>query len=340
VVIPHRNAFDRWSGRGRVFVAMLLLAMPVVLAAGCGQHALETGFADPGKTQLQFYAPPGATVTVKTCPPRSHQIAPESIFGHRLENTPEERCVFNLAPGRYEFKYTTAEGLPGVSIYGELIVYHANFHEARVFQRRSFIPVMLPSTYYQKIEITRDEVFPYRGEKYTTAIDEDDLQRLMQGDVVEKVFFVADLERAEKLRGRTERDIAVCEREIEYANARWDLAYQDFRMDVDDPVANFWRTDRKFIRWEKKRQELRQELEDLEAKLKRIKDLLAGDRVLARAPRIRRGMLALATEEVVEPHRDVVDAADDLGEVLLVMRIGGRHMQWGDPRRELMAYGQ
>ena len=57
-----------------------------------------------------------------------------------------------------------------------------------------------------------------------------------------------------------------------------------------------------------------------------------GDHVL-----IRKGMLVLATEEVVASHRDVVKAAEELGEVLLVMRIGGRHMDWSDPSRELAA---
>lgn len=313
---------------------MLLAVVAMVGVAGCG-HPLETGFSDHGQTQLLFYAPPGATVTVKTCPPRSHQIAPESVFGHRLENAPEECCVFNLAPGRYEFKYTSAEGLPGVSTYGELIVRHANSHEARVFQRRSFVPIQLPSEYYRKAAVTGDEIFPYRGEAFATAIDEYDLQRLKLGDVVEKVFFVADLEDAEELLRETEQDLAVIEREREYADARFNLAHLDFQMDVGDSMSRFWRTDRKFIKWEKKRQELRQEQEELEARLSRIQAILDSDHVLTR-----RGMLVLATEEVVLVHRDVVDAAEDFGEVLVVMRIGGRHQQWGDPRRELAAYGQ
>ena len=41
---------------------------------------------------------------------------------------------------------------------------------------------------------------------------------------------------------------------------------------------------------------------------------------------------------VVESHKDVTSAADDIGEVLLVMRVGGRHRHWGDPGKELAAY--
>ena len=52
-----------------------------------------------------------------------------------------------------------------------------------------------------------------------------------------------------------------------------------------------------------------------------------GDHVL-----IREGMLTLATQEIAEPHEDVVESTEDLGEIMLIMRLGGRHMQWGaDP---------
>ena len=46
-----------------------------------------------------------------------------------------------MAPGQYEFKYNAAEGLPGASIYGELVVRHANWHTSASFQRRAFIPI-------------------------------------------------------------------------------------------------------------------------------------------------------------------------------------------------------
>jgi len=306
----------------------------VAALAGCSQHPMEPGFADQGRTQIQFFAPPGATVTVKAgCSTRSHQIAVYGPFENRLEQSPEEFAVFNLSPGMYEAKYTSAEGLPGVSVYMELDVKHANWHEARVFQRRAFIPIALPSEYYRKVEVAGDEIFPYCGEAFRTAIDEHDLQRIKQGDVVEKVFFVADLEKAARARDKAIRDLKVLERKMEYAESRFRLAYQDYRIDVADPIANLFGTDREFIRLEKKRQNLTLEYEQLEKKLTRLQALLKGDHVL-----IRKGMLAVATEQVVQPHKDVVEAAEKLGEVLLVMRIGGRHMQWGDPRRELAAY--
>ncbi len=319
---------------GSVFtfaIAVLTLAA----LSGCG-HPMETGYADQSKTQVQFYCPPGATVTVQGGPTRSHQIPVYGAYGHRLEQTPEQFSVFNLSPGTYEFKYTAADGLPGVSVYGELVVVSPCTHEGRVLQRRAFIPISLPSEYYvQEPNRQGDEIFPYRGEAMRTAIDHLDLQRLKQGDVVEKVFIAADLEDAEEVRDKTRVALAAAEREIQYNEARFKEAFYDFRLDVGDPRANFWGTDREFIDREKKRQWAEIKWERLNRLMQRTEALLDGDHVL-----VRKGMLVVATEEIVEQHRDVVDAAKDIGEVLLVMRIGGRHMHWGEPGREMVAVPQ
>ena len=297
--------------RGGAGWAMMAMA-GLILTAGCqserGTHPLERGYDNQGLTELFFYAPPGATVTVEGRQTRSHQIAAAGPTGDRLERTPEEVSIFNVPPGRHRFKYVTADGLPGVSVYGELNVEHANSHEARVFKRLGFIPISLPSAYYAKVEQVGDEIYPYRGEGMRRAIDELDLQRLMQGDVIEKVFFVADLEKAEDIRDETEQDIAAQERWIEYVSARLRNALLDSKLEITDPVANFFHTDRRHIKWERRRVEAYQDLDRLEALLERTEALLRGDRVLAR-----KGMLVLATEEVIEPHRDPVKAADDLG---------------------------
>lgn len=318
----------------RPAIVALWVGAVVAGLAGCSSQPQwrETGYSDQGKTQIQFYAPPGANVTVVN-PVRSHQVAAYGPFGNRLEQTPEEYSVFNLAPGRYEFKYTAAEGVPDVSIYGELDVKHVNNEYAQVFQRRAFVPIALPSEHYRRVEVVGNETFPYRGEAFRTAIDENDIARLRMGDVVEKVFVVANLEKAEKLARETEQDIAVTERKLEYADARFRDAYLSFRIDVNDPSANFWGTDKDFIDWQEKQIEYQQRLEKLEARLRRTRALLRGDTVL-----VRKGMLVLATEEVVKQYRDVEDASEDIGEVLVVMRVGGRHMQWGEPARELAGY--
>lgn len=324
------------GSRYRLFfvgVTALLAGVALAATAGCG-HPVETGYADQGKTQVQFFSPKGATVTVRACcNTRSHQIGDYSPFENRLELSPEEYSVFNLAPGRYEFKYVSAEGLPGISVYGELDVKHANSATAQVFRRRSFVPISLPSTCYSHIAPKGDEIFPWRGEAMRTAIDELDLQRLQQGDVVEKVFVVADLEDAQERLQKAEIDLAVAERELQYRETRFKDAFYDFRLDASDPLANLLGSDRKFIAWEGKRQRQQQRTEAIKAKIERTRTLLKGDHVV-----IRKGMLVVATQQIVKPYKDVEESSDRIGEVMLVMRVGGRHMHWGDPRSEMASY--
>jgi hypothetical protein len=312
----------------------VLAGVALLSTLGCGQPQ-ETGYADQCKTQIQFFSPPGAMVTVRACPgARTHEVGTYGPFENRLELSPEEYSVFNLAPGRYEFKYVAAEGLPNVSVYGEIEIKHANTPKAQLFQRRAFVPIALPSAYYQHVAAQGDEAFPFRNEALRTAIDELDLQRIKQGDVVEKVFVVADLEDAKEDLDKGQVELAVAERELQYAEARFKESLYDFRMDVSDASANFWGTDRKFIGWEEKRQKAQHRVAAIEEKIARASALLRGDQVL-----IRKGMLVVATQANVEAHKDPVAAADHIGEVLVVMRLGGRHMHWGDPRQEV-AYQQ
>ncbi len=313
----------------------VLISVALSGTTGCGRPH-ETGYADQSKTQLQFFSPPGATVTVRACPAaRSHEIGTYEPFNNRLELSPEEYAVFNLAPGKYEFKYVSAEGLPSVSVYGELEIKCPTSKTAQMFQRRAFVPISLPSAYYRRITPQGDEIFPFRNEALRTAIDEQDLQQLEQGDVVEKVFVVADLEEAKEELGEAQVDLAVAERKLQYDEARFREAFYDFKLDVTDPVANFWGTDRKFIKWEAKRQEEQQRISAIEAKIDRLNALLRGDQVL-----VRKGMLVVATQAIVETHEDPVKASNRIGDVMVVMRLGGRHMHWGDPRSELASNQQ
>jgi hypothetical protein len=300
----------------------------------CNYRWKERGFANQCKTQILFRAPPGASVTVVD-PVRTHQIAADPAFGSRLEHTPDEESIFNLAPGRYDFKYTGIEGMPGVSVYGELEVKFANSRMARKFQRLAFVPIALPSEYYRHVEVVGDELYPYRGEAYRTAIDENDITRLRLGDVVEKVFVVADLKAAEQRRLRLEREIAVTERELEYADAKFRSAYLDFRVDVDDDCECplFGSKSKDFIKWQERQVKLQQKLDCLERRLRQTQALLRAHTIC-----VRDGLLLVATCELLDSFQDPEDGAECIGEVLVVMRLGGRHKHWGEPGRELAGY--
>ena len=334
--------WGRLKGRRAMLVVVTSLAVVGVVGLGCsgpGNAGWDTrynwheqGYAATCKTQVMFYSPPGASVTVRD-PVRTHEIAPDPAYGARFEHTPDEESIFNLGPGRYQFKYTAIEGVPDVSIYGELEVKWIRSEMARKFQRLGNVPIALPSEHYRRVEAIGNEIYPYRGETYRTAIDENDLARLRAGDVVEKVFVVADLKAAEKARLKLEQELAVTDRKLEYAEARFRDAYLNFRVDVTDPMARLWGKDKQFIEWQQEQTRLQQQLDKLQNRQRRVQALLKADTVTTRE-----GMLLLATSEVIKGYEDPDEAADKIGEVLVVMRLGGRHMHWGEPARQLAGY--
>lgn len=359
----------------RSIVALFGIGGALLIASGCSQHAIETGWSDPSKVQVQFYAPPGATVAVQKAfsTPR-HQVA---LYGsdHRLEHAPEEFAVFNLSSNRrFDFKYTTAEGFPGVSIYGELEVHKTRSEEACHFVRQTFVPIVLPSRYYQN---DPEQYFPVRGPS-GAGLDEIEVEHLKQGDMITKVYFVADLQRAwetvreidfhvDKLRSAE----TVLNTQLELVDSRFE-SYRRESLYADptiDPMAAYQDSSgasSKFIKIEAKRQTLenqryllRQQIEDLQNE-KRIRTRLLDSMKIVN----RRGSMVLATPEsqwkyhdtkyqvgddrYYEGHRtgpygeyrtgDIVLPA--LGDVLVVMRVGGRHKHWDDPRREMVEFSE
>ena len=346
-----------------------------LLASGCSQHAIERGWSDPSKVQVQFYAPPGATVAIqKTFETSRHQVA---AYGadHRLEHSPEEFAVFNLKSGRcFNFKYTTAEGFPGVSIYGELEVHKPRSEEARKFVRQTFVPIVLPSRYYQN---DPEQYFPVRGPS-GAGLDEIEVEHLKQGDLITKVYFIADLQRAwetvrmidfhvDKLRSSE----TVLNSELELVDSRFE-SYRRESLYADptiDPLAahqDSTGASSRFIKIEAKRQGLenqryliRQQIEDLQNE-KRIRTRLLDSMKIVN----RRGSMVLATPESQWEYHDTKYQVGDarlyaghrtgpygeyrtgdivmpaLGEVVVVMRVGGRHKHWDDPRREMVAFSE
>jgi len=319
----------------KVLSLLLVAGAAVMVVGGCSGHRFETGYHDWDKVQVQFYAPTGATVTLgqEACgriePDRSHQISAYGAGEHRLELEPEEFSVFNLSPGEYEFKYTAAGGWPGVSVYGSLEIFKVDtskLPEARKFLRRCFIPIALPSPATVEMKDPSQDMFPYQSATRRLRITNLDAKRLAVGDMVTKVVFLADLQRAKERLDQVNAETVVLDREIERINKLYREARYDW---LENPRS------RKFIDLEAKRQVLQQKIEKLEETRTRLQALLDADRVLTR-----RHMLVLATDEILPAHEDPIAAAEELGQVVLVMRVGGRHLHWGNSVQEATAFNK
>lgn len=339
------------------------MAIGLVAVAGCSQHAVERGWDSSCKVQVLFYSPPGAEVNVKSlfCRHPWSQITDDETLDHRLELTPEEYAIFNLCPGKYKFQYTTVRGFPGVSIYGELDVHDSCNSEVAKFVRGSFIPVRLPSRYY----LDARSLHPVTGPS-GAAMNEIEVDQLAQGDLIEKVYFIADLDtvyddirriniRLDKLRSSE----TVLNSSLEYVNVRHadyrrESIYGDPTVNIEDSSREFWGTDRKFNKLEADRQRL----ENQRYLLHEQRDHLVRERrirrILLDSMRIinRSGALVLATPENQWPYHDTFDQVahsrtydsvtigpgcnyhlgsfrlHPIGRVVAVMRVGGRHKHW------------
>ena len=364
------NAFG--IGAATLSAGCLAVAVVGVSLTGCSQHAVEKGWSDADKVQVQFYSPQGTTVAVKDGAIRRHQVGryPEANY-HRLELAPEEYSVFNLSPGRYPFKYTTANGFPGVSIYGELDVFEPDDAETAKFVRGSFIPVRLPSRYYTE----GASLYPTEGPS-GAGLSELEVESLAHGDLIQKVYFVADLEAVSEDLGRIETRLGqlrsaeiVLNSASEYYNVRHedyrrDSLYGDPTVDIDAASREFWGSDREYNKIEGKRQMLENQRDEIRAQMdsltreRRIRQtLLDSIKIINRA-----GAMVLATPENQLPYRDTMEQIGEdreydgfkvgpggsykvpeleleaIGHVVAVMRVGGRHKQWDNPSGEMVAY--
>ncbi len=92
-----------------------------------------------------------------------------------------------------------------------------------------------------------------------------------------------------------------------------------------------WGIEEDFIEIAKKRQELQHEKTALTHERKRLQDERARRNALLRSVEIinRAGAMVLASPDLALPFHDVVEQVSDLGEVVAVLRIGGRHQWWG-----------
>jgi len=312
------------AGMGLVFAGL----------TGCG-HPKETGYHDFNKVQLQFFAPTGATVTMgSSClgaiaADRSHEINMYENHAYRLERSPEETATFNLAPGEYEFKYTGVPGWEGATIYGNIeipVVCGLLNPGTKTLIRKSFIPVALPSPATVKEVTAADDIYPYASPAHRLRISYQDVERLAAGDLVTKVVFAADLTKAKREVDALELEYC----ELKGKQQRMAALYNEAQLDaLEDPAS------KKFIKRQCELKELEQKIERNRDQIARLQALLRADNVL-----LRREMLVLATDEVLPAHEDPVQAASKLGQVVMVMRIGGRHLHWGAPAQEASAFNK
>ncbi|MFH0981727.1 MAG: hypothetical protein V2A79_09330 [Planctomycetota bacterium] len=341
-----------------------VLALALAVAAGCSRPIAERGWGNPCKVQVQFYSPPGAEVQIKSLfGRRAQEITTDESLDHRLELTPEEYAVFNLCPGRYQFKYTTAQGFPGVSIYGRLDVQGSLDCEVAKFVRNSFIPIKLPSRYYLEAR----SLHPVMGPS-GPGLHEIEVDQLAQGDLIEKVYFIADLDTVYKDIDRINARLdqlrsaeTVLNSSKEYLDARHedyrrDSIYADPTFSIDDATKEFWGADRRFNQLEADRQRLENQRYAMHEQITRLTEERRMRRTLLDSMRIinRSGALVLATPEYQWPYHDTFHQVAHgrsyegfiigpglnyhvgdfrlapIGKVVAVMQVGGRHKHWGD----------
>ncbi|MCB9849923.1 MAG: hypothetical protein H6817_04385 [Phycisphaerales bacterium] len=365
----HLREASRLFGRARWTALALMVGTALPFTSGCSDWS--GGWRDHKKVQVQFYAPPGASVSIrKWMKTPTEEVG--QYDGHRLEHTPEDFAVFNLGSDKtYEFKYSSATGFPGVSIYGELDVRKVESPEAAKFVGHSFVPISLPSEYYNGTEADYHPVSGPSG----VGLSQVELEHLRQGDLIRKVYFIADLQQAwetvrmiedhiERLRSAE----TVLNTELELVDARFEAYRQDAlyadptedtlaaNRDESGRSATFIALEATRQRLENKRYMIREQVDDL-LNEKRIRTRLLDSMKIVN----RRGTLVLATPEnqwefhdaadqvgrarvypgfAVGPNGDYMTGPIEipaLGEVLLVMRVGGRHMHWGEPPADSVA---
>lgn len=330
-----------WLTEARQIVGCVCLGVVLSAMAGCESAGSRYG----GLVQVQFYSPRGATIMLHPSRQSGMEIRSRDPVGDRLEHVDGELAVFDLDPGTYHFAYAGTAGAEDAKIYGELEVWAPRTKFARDFCRQAFVPIKLPSSEHQVAE----HLNPSRDLSYTEGLEGREFAHLKQGDLITKVYFVADLERVKKERDVSyyqaindlNRTLVVLDDRETYLDARYEDArrralFRDPEMNVEDKIAHrrfdLWGTEESFVTLSRKRQELHRERETIELVRRELEDERQRRNALLRSIKIihRAGTLVLATPDIVLPYRDLVDQASALGDVVAVVRYGGRHQYWAD----------
>ncbi len=340
---------------------LAILAIAGIGVSGCSH---EGGRCWPG-VQVQFYSPDGATIQVRDAG-SGLQILSTDLVGHRLELEPEAFAVFDLTPGSYEFAYhgiaghgiaghgIAGHGIAGrggsdtienSAVYGQLKVCTPLSGVTRRFARHAFIPIKLLSYDDQAMP----HLHPSRDLSYTSGLERAEFDHVKQGDVIRKVYFVADLEKAKREYEVTyfqkindiNRALSVLSDREEYAMNR----YEDSRrvalqrqpdINIGDRMAHerhdWLGIEEPYIQHSKKLQQLRRNRETLLLKRRDLEAERDHRHALLRSLKVihREGALVLATPDLTAPFADPVKQASLLGDVVAIVTYGGRHQYWAN----------
>lgn len=346
----------------RLFLVAGAALVMTAAGAGCANQHVMRGFDDSGLVQIQFYEPGSAHVVMRRGLYGDYRADVASSSDQQLEDG-GEYAIFNLKPSNqaYPFAYSPDDG-SNVNIYGEIEVMDPESEFGEDFVAHGFVPISLLNSSEESREVFYN---PSRGNS-GAGLSSLEMAHLAQGDMISRVYFVADLAVAEQ----TIRDIdahierlrsseTVLNTHLEWVDSR----FQSYRRDslYADPTGDtlalakdkngknyeFIRLEAERQRIENQRYDIRRQVEDLLTEQRMRKRLLDTMRIVNR-----RGSLVLATpenqwdfyntENQINSHRhypgfaagpldayttgDITIAA--MGEPLVVMRVGGRHRHW------------
>lgn len=335
-----RSSSGTRSSAPTVFI---LAATALPLAAGCSQQRSSVRRSDQVRTQIQFHAPEGSTIVLRGADHEMVQLRSRGPAGDRLEHSPEEFAVFDVAAGRYAFAYAGADGADDAVIYGEIEIHNPKSETGRRYRDLSFVPVRLPSARAQSGEF----LHPSRDSSYTQGLEGLEFDHLKQGDLLTQVYFVADLAKVRhdyEVAGAASlkdirRELTVLEDRRDYLDYRYEQARRralsrNPDIDIQDRVAydrfDRWGREEEYVRLSRKLQNLDRERDELlvqrtmlEADRDRRNALLRSMNIVNRA-----GAMVLATPDLSLPFHDAVAQASELGEIVAVVRVGGRHQYW------------
>jgi hypothetical protein len=335
----NRLGFGRMTLMRVSVVALGLLAVGF-FGGGCSHEGGGTWHG----VQVHFYSPDESTVQVRESG-SGLEILSSDLVGHRLELSPEAFAVYDLTPGSYEFAYHGVDGIEDAVVYGKLEVCAPLNSVTRRFARHASLPIKLMSHDDQLMP----HFYPSRDFSYTSGLESTEFDHVQQGDVIRKVYFVADLERVRNEYEVTylqrindiNRELSVLDDREEYLTVRYESDRQTALqrqpdISMSDRMAHerydWLGIEEPYIRHSRNLQQLRRCRESLLLKRKDLEEERDRRQALMRSLKVihREGAMVLATPDLTAAFADPVAQARELGDVVAIVTYGGRHHYWAN----------